>query len=118
MTLTRTIRIPKFGGDANRDTHRVRPRRRQLPRRHRDLASTAAAPGSRRTKPNIERGLLIGPDLDSDNTVRDLVVELDLADATACSRAIDLDNSDSAVGARVLAARRLPASSRCRATTR
>ncbi len=46
------------------------------------------------TKPNTERGLLIGPDLDSDNTVRAMVAELDLV-ANRFSRSIDVDNSDS-----------------------
>lgn len=47
------------------------------------------------TKPNVERGLLIGPDLDQDNTVRNIVLQYDLA-AGDVARSIDIDNSDSA----------------------
>ena len=46
------------------------------------------------TKPNVERGPLYGPDLDDDNTVRAVLVRIDLATNTV-TRTIDLDNSDS-----------------------
>ncbi|UXI65857.1 PKD domain-containing protein [Tahibacter amnicola] len=100
MTVTDTLRIPKFGNDANRDT----------PASGRGVANTltgiALSPRTGRAyvtanKPNSERGLLIHPsqDLDQDNTVRNLLVELDPAAANPASRfrrGIDLDNSDSA----------------------
>ncbi len=93
LTLTRTIRLPKLGGDANRDTTASG---RGVPNQ---LVAVAIAPDGANawvaaTKPNVERGLLFGPDLDSDNTVRATLVELALASGTA-ARAIDLDNSDS-----------------------
>jgi hypothetical protein len=93
LTLTRTIRLPKLGGDANRDTTASG---RGTPNQ---LAAIAITPDGAHawvaaTKPNVERGLLYGPDLDSDNTVRATLVELALGPGTAV-RAIDLDNSDS-----------------------
>ncbi len=93
LTLTRTIRLPKLGGDANRDTTASG---RGVPNQ---LVAIAIAPDGGRawvtaTKPNAERGLLFGPDLDSDNTVRATLVEISLASGTAL-RGIDLDNSDS-----------------------
>lgn len=93
MTLTRTLRIQKFGGDANRD-------------------GTAAGGGTLNqvtgiviapdglsawvtgTKPNFERGLLTANDLDTDNTVRSVAAQIDLVTHTF-RRAVDLDNSDS-----------------------
>lgn len=100
MTLTRTIAIPKFGDDANRDTTASgRGVANQL-------TGIAIAPLDAHAwiaanKPNNERGELITPtfDLDTDNTVRNLAVEIDPAgasDAERFRRGIDLDNSDSA----------------------
>ncbi len=100
MALTQTLRIPKFGGDANRDTTAAgRGVANQL-------AAIAWSPRSGRayvpaTKPNSERGLLVhaSQDLDQDNTVRNLLVELDPAAASPAQRfrrGIDIDNSDSA----------------------
>ena len=93
LTLTRTIRLPKLGGDAHRDsTADGRGTPNQL------VAIAISPTGTHAwvaaTKPNVERGHLFGPDLDSDNTVRATLVELALASGTAV-RAIDLDNSDS-----------------------
>jgi hypothetical protein len=93
LTLTRTIRLPKLGGDAHRDgTADGRGTPNQL------VAIAIAPDGAHAwvaaTKPNVERGPLFGPDLDSDNTVRATLVELALGSGTAV-RAIDLDNSDS-----------------------
>ena len=93
LTLSRTIRLNKLGGDANRDTTASG---RGAPNQ---LAAIVFTPDGTRawvaaTKPNVERGLLFGPDLDSDNTVRATLVEIALASGTAV-RAIDLDNSDS-----------------------
>lgn len=100
MTLNRAIRIPKIGGDANRDTTASGKGVAN------QLAAVAISPRSARafipaTKPNSERGELIHPsqDLDQDNTVRNLLVELDPAGASTAERvrrAIDIDNSDSA----------------------
>ena len=93
MTLTRTLRIPKAGGDANRDgTAAGRGTLNYLTSIAISLDGTAAWVAG--TKPNVERGLLIGPDLDSDNTVRAMVAELDLVN-NRFARAIDVDNSDS-----------------------
>ncbi|MBL8298019.1 MAG: Ig-like domain-containing protein [Rhodanobacteraceae bacterium] len=102
MQLTRTIRIPKFGDDANRDTTATGRGVANY------LANVAISPRSGRAyvpanKPNSERGLLIhaSQDLDQDNSVRNLLVELDPAGATPQERfrrAIDIDNSDSASG--------------------
>lgn len=100
MQLTRAIRIPKIGGDANRDTTASGKGVANY------LAGVTISPRSARaylpaTKPNSERGLLIHPsqDLDQDNTIRNLLVEVDPTGATPASRfrrAIDIDNSDSA----------------------
>ena len=100
MSLTRVIRIPKFGDEANRDTTASgRGVANQL-------SAVAISPRSGRayvpaTKPNSERGPLIHPsqDLDQDNTVRNLLVELDPNGGTPQQRfrrGLDLDNSDSA----------------------
>ncbi len=101
MSLTRAIRINKFGNDENRDT----------PAAGKGVANqlTGIAFGPldahawlSANKPNNERGRLILPaiDLDSDNTVRNLALELDPAagptDADRLRRSVDIDNSDSA----------------------
>ena len=96
MSLTKTIRINKFGGDANRDTTAAGKGVAN------QLAGIAFNPldGSAwfaANKPNNEKGPLIDPsqDIDSDNTVRDLAVQVD-ANAGTVLRGVDLDNSDSA----------------------
>lgn len=95
MTLTRTIPLRKLGGDSHRDgTAEGRGTPNQL-------AGIAIAPDGESlwtvgTKPNVERGLLYGPDLDDDNTVRAVAVQVDLGTNSAV-RSIDLDNSDSPV---------------------
>ena len=93
FTLTRTIRLPKFGGDLHRDSTADG---RGTPNQ---LAAIAIEPdGSTAwvtaTKPNVERGPLIGPDLDSDNTVRAVLVGIDLT-TNQVAGAVDLDNGDS-----------------------
>lgn len=94
MTLAGTLEIAKFGGDENRDgTASGRGTANYL-------TGIAVAPDGASAwvvanKPNVQRGLLFGPDLDSDNTVRNLVFQIDLATGEL-ERAIDLDNSDSA----------------------
>ncbi|HET7844989.1 MAG TPA: PKD domain-containing protein, partial [Xanthomonadales bacterium] len=100
MSLTRAIRVNKFGGDANRDTTAAGKGVAN------QLAGIAFNPLDGRAwfaanKPNNEKGPLIVPtlDIDSDNTVRDLVVQIDPNGATVADRvvrAVDLDNSDSA----------------------
>lgn len=100
MQLTRTIRLGKLGGDANRDTTATG---KGVPNQ---LAQVAISPRSGRayvpaTKPNSERGLLIhaSQDLDQDNTVRNLLLEIDPDGANPAQRfrrGIDIDNSDSA----------------------
>jgi hypothetical protein len=94
LTLTRTLVVPKFGGDENQDStaggHGVANY----------LAAIAIAPDGRSAwvaanKANSERGLLTGPDLDQDNSVRNIVAQLDLT-GNVLARAIDIDNSDSA----------------------
>lgn len=94
FTLTRTIEIPKFGGDANRDTTASGRGVANY------LVGLAIAPDGESlwvaaNKPNSQRGTLFGPDLDQDNTVRNLLVQVDLASGSV-QRAIDIDNSDSA----------------------
>ncbi|MBK8285619.1 MAG: Ig-like domain-containing protein [Ahniella sp.] len=100
FTLTRAIRIPKQGNDQNRDTTASgRGVANQL-------AAITLSPRNGHafvpaTKPNNERGQLIHPsqDLDQDNTVRNLLVELNPLGASPAERfrrAIDIDNSDSA----------------------
>ncbi len=93
MTLTRTLRIPKLGGDDHRDST---AEGRGTPNY---LGAIAISPDGTRAwvgaaKPNVERGLLIGPDLDSDNTVRSVVVGLNLV-SNQVAATIDLDNGDS-----------------------
>jgi DNA-binding beta-propeller fold protein YncE len=100
MSLTRAIRINKFGDDANRDTPAAGKGVAN------QLAGIAFGPLDglawlAAQKPNNERGRLILPsiDLDSDNTVRNLALALDPAQGTDTQRlrrAVDLDNSDSA----------------------
>lgn len=102
MALTRTLRIPKQGDVANRDSTASGKGVINY------LGAIAFAPLSGRpfvtgTKPNSERGALIaaGADLDSDNTQRNAIVELDPdagTDAERFRRGLDLDNSDSASG--------------------
>lgn len=100
MTLVAAHRINKFGNDANRDT--TASGKGVI----NDLAGAVLSPRTGRlfvtgNKPNNERGLLIhaSQDLDTDNSVRNLLVELDatVPDPNArVRRAIDIDNSDSA----------------------
>lgn len=99
MVLTRTMRIPKFGDNENRDTTASGRGVANY------LAAASISPRNGRAyvaanKPNSERGLLIhaSQDLDEDNSVRNLLVELDPAPTSPNAgfrRGIDLDNSDS-----------------------
>jgi len=95
FTLSRTLQIPKFGGEENRDgTASGRGVANYL------TGITIAPDGQSAwvasNKPNAERGLLFANDLDQDNTVRNVLTQLNLASGQVV-RAIDLDNSDSAV---------------------
>ena len=93
MSLTRTLRVGRFGGAENPDgTASGRGLANYL------TAITLSPDGSTAwvaaNKPNDLRGELTGPLLDSDNSVRNIVFALDLASGTV-SQAIDIDNSDS-----------------------
>ena len=69
LALTRTIAIPKSGGDGNRDgTASGRGVANYLTGI--TIAPDGLSAWVASTKPNTERGLLFGPDLDQDNTVR------------------------------------------------
>ena len=94
FSLTRTIRIPKFGGEENMDTtaagHGVANY----------LAGITISPDGQSAwvasnKANTERGLFFVNDLDQDNTVRNIISRIDLT-TNLFAEAIDLDNSDSA----------------------
>lgn len=94
MALVRTIAIPKFGGEENFDSTASGRGVANY------LAGITIAPDGQSawvasTKTNSERGLLFGPDLDQDNTVRNIVSQIDLT-TNRFARAIDIDNSDSA----------------------
>jgi len=94
FALTRTIQVRKFGGAANADstaTGRGVANYLSAIAIEPDGASAWVAS----SKPNSERGLLFGPDLDQDNTVRTVVWQIDLASG-ALLKSIDIDNSDSA----------------------
>ncbi|MEM8962479.1 MAG: Ig-like domain-containing protein [Acidobacteriota bacterium] len=88
------IRLPKFGNEENWDTTASGRGVANY------LVGITIAPGDQSAwvaanKPNTERGLFIGPDLDQDNTVRNIIARLDLTTGTLVD-GIDLDNSDSA----------------------
>jgi DNA-binding beta-propeller fold protein YncE len=94
MSLSRTIQVPKFGGIPHRDSSASGRGTANY------LADIALAPGGTRlwfvaTKPNTERGPLIGPDLSPENTMRTVAVELDVVSG-ALTRVFDIDNADSA----------------------
>ncbi|MEM7587463.1 MAG: Ig-like domain-containing protein [Acidobacteriota bacterium] len=97
LSLTRTLRINKFGGEDNRDTTASGRGVANY------LVGITLSPDSQSAwvsanKPNSERGLFFAEDLDTDNSVRNILARLDLATNTATG-AIDLDNSDSASAA-------------------
>ena len=94
FTLTRTLRIPKFGGTANRDTTASGRGTANY------LAGIVLSPDSSQawiasTKANAERGLFFHDDLDQDNSVRNIISRIDLTSGQFVD-AIDMDNSDSA----------------------
>jgi cytochrome c peroxidase len=94
MSLSRTMRIARFGGNSNTDgTASGRGIANYL------TSVTLSPDGSTAwisaNKPNDLRGVLTGPDLDSDNSVRNLVMAVDIASGQL-SQSVDIDNSDSA----------------------
>ena len=94
FTLARTLRLPKLGGEANRDGTASG---RGVPNY---LTGVALAPAGDAAwvvsnKPNSERGPFFAEDLDQDNTVRNLATRIDLGTGEVAT-SIDLDNSDSA----------------------
>lgn len=94
MSLETTIDIPKFGGDMHRDTTASGRGIANY------LSSIVIAPDGHSAwltanKPNRERGSFFAEDLDQDNTVRNILVQLDLT-TREYRRSIDIDNSDSA----------------------
>lgn len=94
LELETTISINKIGGVHHRDTTADG---KGVPNY---LSSIMIAPDGQHAwltaiKANTDRGLLTGVDLDQDNTVRTVIIELDLNN-NAVIRSIDLDNSDSA----------------------
>lgn len=96
LVVVDTLYVDKMGGEFHRDgTAEGRGTPNQLTGIV--LSPDGGSLWFTATKPNVERGVLIGPDLDEDNTVRNVVVQVDLATGNTL-RAIDLDNSDSASG--------------------
>jgi DNA-binding beta-propeller fold protein YncE/cytochrome c peroxidase len=94
MTLAGTIRLDKLGNNAHRDSP---AEGKGTPNYLAGLAVTKD--GSRllvvSNKMNSDKGLLVGADLDQDNTVRNLLTLVDTA-TNEVLKSIDLDNSDSA----------------------
>ena len=92
-TLSRTLRIRKFGGDDHRDgTAEGRGVANYL-------AGLAISPDGQSvwvasTKANTDRGLYFHEDLDTDNTVRNILTRIDLTTGEVVE-SLDLDNSDS-----------------------
>ncbi len=94
MSLARTLRVRRIGGETNVDGTGGG---RGVPNllsgltldRHGEVLWFTA------TKANTERGLTFQDDLDSDNTVRNVLIGIDLASGTV-RRHLDIDNSDSA----------------------
>jgi DNA-binding beta-propeller fold protein YncE len=94
MSLTDTIIIDKYGSDDNRDTTSSGKGVANY------LTDIVIAPDGQSAwitanKPNTDRGLLTGPDLDQDNSVRNLLIQIDL-NSNQVIQTIDIDNSDSA----------------------
>ncbi|MEM1247498.1 MAG: Ig-like domain-containing protein [Acidobacteriota bacterium] len=93
LSLVRTLDIPKFGGDQHRDTTADgRGVANELAAvsidPYGDFAWVAAK------KVNVDGGTLNGEDIDQDNTVRNLLVLIDLQSGDVV-RAHDVDNSAS-----------------------
>lgn len=94
LSLLRTLRLRKFGGDTNADgTGGGRGVANQL--RSLSLSRDGQSLWFAANKANTERGTLVFNDLDEDNTVRNVLVGVRLSDG-ALLRQLDIDNSDSA----------------------
>ncbi len=94
FTLARTLVIPKFGDSGHRDGTADGKGVANY------LAGLALSPEGTQlivaaNKMNTDRGALTDDDLDSDNTVRNIVVIFDVASGLMAD-ALDIDNSDSA----------------------
>jgi hypothetical protein len=94
MTLAGTIRLDKLGDNAHRDST---AEGKGTPNYLAGLA--VSKDGSRllvaSNKMNSDKGLLVGADLDQDNTVRNLLTVIDTATNEVID-SLDLDNSDCA----------------------
>lgn len=94
MTLAGTIRLDKLGDNAHRDST---AEGKGTPNYLAGLA--VSKDGSRllvaSNKMNSDKGLLVGADLDQDNTVRNLLTVIDTA-TNEVIYSLDLDNSDCA----------------------
>lgn len=94
LEISRTVTLPKFGFAANQDTtasgRGVANYLTGL-----SLSPDGAHAWVASNKPNTERGAFFSEELDTDNTVRNIVSRLNLTTGTL-EGAIDLDNSDSA----------------------
>lgn len=93
LTVTNTIILYKFGWDAHRDGTAEGMGVANY------LTGLALSPDGEEllvacNKMNTDRGALSGADLDSDNTVRNIVCVVDTATAQVVD-ALDIDNSDS-----------------------
>ena len=94
MSLQRTLRVRRFGGDENADgTGSGRGVANNL--RSLAIARDGQSLWFAANKANTERGLSFSDDLDEDNTVRNVLVGVNLADGSLL-RQVDIDNSDSA----------------------
>lgn len=97
MTLSGTIRLDKLGDNAHRDST---AEGKGTPNY---LAGLAVSKDGTRllvasNKMNSDKGLLVGADLDQDNTVRNLLTVIDTASNEVID-SLDLDNSDCASAA-------------------
>lgn len=93
MLVDRTFKLRKYGGDDNRDGTAGG---RGVPNY---LAGITLSPDGQyawvaATKANTDRGLYFHEDLDSDNSVRNILIQLDLATGEPAAT-LDLDNSES-----------------------
>ncbi len=94
MTLNRLLEIEKFGGNLHRDGTAEGMGVANY------LTGLAVTPDGEQlfvtsNKMNTDKGTLSGPDLDHDNTVRNILSRFDISSGQFIE-AIDIDNSDSA----------------------
>lgn len=94
LSLLRTLSVRKFGGTTNADgTGSGRGVANQI--RSLVLSRDGQSLWFAANKANTERGTLVLDDLDEDNTVRNVLVGVQLSNG-ALLRQVDIDNSDSA----------------------